>query len=191
MKAAARLMEKIVPGASAMKAKSSSKKDRYLLKRQDTPEASSAAALCFTPRAGRRPTWILASGDPTPPLPGSSIMDEDFMLLQRRTPLVEVPPPAAHQAQPTEGPAGVAVAPKKVTKPKKPHKREREEGADADADASPDAVDAAGKPKKRKKKKKLSYLDGSGAGKAAVVQDPNGLDLTQETGGVKTPIGIY
>ena len=44
MKAAARLMEKIVPGASTMKAKSSSKKDQYLLKRRDAPEASSPAA---------------------------------------------------------------------------------------------------------------------------------------------------
>ncbi|CAD6334637.1 unnamed protein product [Miscanthus lutarioriparius] len=185
--AAARLMEKIVPGASAMKAKSSSKKDQYLLKRRDAPDASSATAHrqqqlpdapppVPAPALDDGPPGFPASGDPpTPPLPGSSIADEDFMLLQRRTPLVEVPPPAAHQAQPTEGPAGVAVAPKKVTKPKKPRKREREEGADA----SPDAVDAAGEPKKRKKKKNLSNLDGSGAGKAAVVQDPNGLDLTQ------------
>jgi len=58
-----------------------------------------------------RPPGFPASGDPpTPPLPGSSIADEDFMMLQRRAPLVEVPPPAAHQAQPTEGPAGVASA---------------------------------------------------------------------------------
>jgi len=123
------------------------------------------------------PPGFPASGDPpTPPLPGSSIADEDFMMLQRRAPLVEVPPPAAHQAQPTEGPT--AAAPKKATKPKKPRKREREEGADADVDASPDAVDAAGEPKKRKKKKKLSDLDRAGK-TAAVVQDPNGLDLTQ------------
>ena len=46
MKAAARLMEKIVPGVSAMKAKSSSKKDQYLLKRRDAPEASSSTAHC-------------------------------------------------------------------------------------------------------------------------------------------------
>jgi len=46
MKAAARLMEKIVPGVSAMKAKSSSKKDQYLLKRRDAPEACSSTAHC-------------------------------------------------------------------------------------------------------------------------------------------------
>ncbi|XP_066361836.1 PWWP domain-containing protein 1-like isoform X1 [Miscanthus floridulus] len=185
--AAARLMEKIVPGASAMKAKSSSKKDQYLLKRRVAPEASSAhhrqpqlpdappPAPVPVPDDG--PPGFPASGDPpTPPLPGSSIADEDFIMLQRRAPLVEVPPPAAHQAQPTEGPT--AAAPKKATKPKKPRKREREEGADADVDASPDAVDAAGEPKKRKKKKKLPDLDGAGKA-AAVVQDPNGLDVTQ------------
>ncbi|KAG0516966.1 hypothetical protein BDA96_09G047200 [Sorghum bicolor] len=187
--AAARLMEKIVPGASAMKAKSS-KKDQYLLKRRDAPEAASSAhhhrqpqlpdappPAPPAPALDDGPPGFPASDDPpTPPLPGSSIADEDFMMLQRRAPLVEVPPPAAHQSHPPEGPA----APKKATKPKKPRKREREEGADADADASPDAVDADGEPKKRKKKKKLPNLDGAGARKAAaVVQDPNGLDLTQ------------
>lgn len=184
-------MEKIVPGASAMKAKSS-KKDQYLLKRRDAPEASAAhrqpqlpdapppAPPAPAPALDDGPPGFPASGDPpTPPLPGSSVADEDFML-QRRAPLVEVPPAA--QAQPTDGPANAAAAaPKKATKPKKPRKREREEGGDADA--SPDAVDAAAAadPKKRKKKKKLSDLDGAGAGagKAAVVQDPNGLDLTQ------------
>ena len=124
-----------------------------------------------------RPPGFPASGDPpTPSMHGSSIADEDFMILQRRAPLVEVPPPVVHQTQPTEGPT--AAAPKKATKPKKPRKREREEGADADVDASPDAVDAAGEPKKRKKKKKLPDLDGAGKA-AAVVQDPNGLDVTQ------------
>ncbi|CAD6341423.1 unnamed protein product [Miscanthus lutarioriparius] len=132
---------------------------------------------CACARVGRRPPGFPASGDPpTPPLPGSSIADEDFMILQRRAPLVEVPPPAVHQAQPTEG--ATAVVPKNATKPKKSRKHEREEGADADVDASPDAVDTVGEPKKRKKKKKLSDLDGAGKA-AAVVQDPNGLDLTQ------------
>ncbi|CAD6255845.1 unnamed protein product [Miscanthus lutarioriparius] len=159
MKAAARLMEKIVPGASAMKAKSSSKKDRYLLKRQGRPRPPPPPPVPHASLPDDGPPGFPASGDHhTPPLPGSSIADEDFMLLQRRTPLVEVPPPAAHQAQPTEGPAGVAVAPKKVTKPKKPPTSEAEEGADADADASPGRRETPpGKPKKRKKKKKLSY----------------------------------
>ncbi|AQK42166.1 Tudor/PWWP/MBT superfamily protein [Zea mays] len=149
----ARLMEKIVPGASAMKAKSS-KKDQYLLKRRDAP----AHRQRQLPDDG--PPGFPSSGDPpTPPLPGSSVADEDFML-QRRAPLVEVPPAAL--AQPTEMPA----APK-------PRKRQPEEGADA----SPDA--AGGDPKRNKKKKKLSDVDGAGAGKASVVQDPIWLDLTQ------------
>ncbi|PWZ45840.1 hypothetical protein Zm00014a_015076 [Zea mays] len=145
-------MEKIVPGASAMKAKSS-KKDQYLLKRRDAP----AHRQRQLPDDG--PPGFPSSGDPpTPPLPGSSVADEDFML-QRRAPLVEVPPAAL--AQPTEMPA----APK-------PRKRQPEEGADA-------SPDAAGGDPKRNKKNKLSDVNGAGAGKASVVQDPIWLDLTQ------------
>nr|ACG44094.1 hypothetical protein [Zea mays] len=117
-------MEKIVPGAPAMKTKSS-KKDQYLLKRRDAPEASAhsqpqlpdAPPPAPTLAAEDGPPGFPASGDPpTPPLPGSSVADEDFML-QRRVPLVDVPP--AVQAQPSEGPA----APKNATKLKKPRKR--------------------------------------------------------------------
>uniref|UniRef100_A0A804QR15 PWWP domain-containing protein n=1 Tax=Zea mays TaxID=4577 RepID=A0A804QR15_MAIZE len=176
--AAARLMEKIVPGAPAMKTKSS-KKDQYLLKRRDAPEASAhsqpqlpdAPPPAPTLAAEDGPPGFPASGDPpTPPLPGSSVADEDFML-QRRVPLVDVPP--AVQAQPSEGPA----APKNATKLKKPRKREREEGPDA----TPDSADAAGDPKKKKKKKKLSDVDGAGGKVAFVVEGRDVLDLTQKS----------
>ncbi|CAL4895689.1 unnamed protein product [Urochloa decumbens] len=183
--AAARLMEKIVPGASAMKAKAS-KKDQYLLKRRDPPELAHRAPPPPLPDAP--PTPALAaledgppgfrSGDPpTPPHPGSSLTEEEEFMLQRRAPLVEVP--AAAQA--TEGsaaaPAAAAAAdaaPKKATKAKKPRKREREEAADA----GPDAAAAAGEPKKKKKKKKLNDLEGIAAA-GLPAPEPNGLDLTQ------------
>ncbi|CAN6349722.1 unnamed protein product [Urochloa humidicola] len=182
--AAARLMEKIVPGASAMKAKAS-KKDQYLLKRRDPPEPAHRAPPPPLPDAPPPPLAPAAledgppgfrAGDPpTPPLPGSSLTEEEEFMLQRRAPLVEVPP----AAQATEGVPAADAAPKKATKAKKPRKREREEAADAGADA------ATGEPKKKKKKKKLNDLDGADAGgKAAAfpapnVTEPNGLDLTQ------------
>ncbi|CAN6331417.1 unnamed protein product [Urochloa humidicola] len=191
--AAARLMEKIVPGASAMKAKAS-KKDQYLLKRRDPPEPAHRAPPPSLPDAPPPPPAPLEdgppgfrSGDPpTPPHPGSSLTEEEEFMLQRRAPLVEVPP----AIQATEGsaaapaPAAAAdAAPKKATKAKKPRKREREEAADAGAAA---AGDEAGEPKKKKKKKKLTDLDGAAAaaGKAAAfpahnVTEPNGLDLAQ------------
>jgi DNA (cytosine-5)-methyltransferase 3A len=170
-------MEKIVPGASAMKAKSS-KKDQYVLKRRDTPEPAhrqppppplpDAPAPAPAPPALEDGPPGFRSGDPpTPPLPGGTLTDEEEFLLQRRAPLVEVPP----AAQATDGGAASAdaAAPKKATKAKKPRKREREEEA---ADAGPGAAAAApaGEPKKKKKKKKLNDLD---------VSDPNGLDLAQ------------
>ncbi|CAN6345283.1 unnamed protein product [Urochloa humidicola] len=192
--AAARLMEKIVPGASAMKAKAS-KKDQYLLKRRDLPEPAHRAPPPPLPDA---PPPALApledgppgfrSGDPpTPPHPGSSLTEEEEFMLQRRAPLVEVPP----AAQATEGSAAAAATaaaadatPKKATKAKKPRKREREEATNAAAAAAAD--DKAGEPKKKKKKKKFTDLDGVAAagGKSAAfsapnVTEPNGLDLTQ------------
>ncbi|CAM0147552.1 unnamed protein product [Urochloa decumbens] len=183
--AAARLMEKIVPGASAMKAKAS-KKDQYLLKRRDPPELAHRAPPPPLPDAPPTPAPAaledgppgFRSGDPpTPPHPGSSLTEEEEFMLQRRAPLVEVP--AAAQA--TEGsaaaPAAAAAAdaaPKKATKAKKPRKREREEAADA----GPDAAAAGGEPKKKKKKKKLNDLEGIAAA-GLPAPEPNGLDLTQ------------
>ncbi|KAF8725878.1 hypothetical protein HU200_020444 [Digitaria exilis] len=189
--AAARLMEKIVPGASAMKAKTS-KKDQYLLKRRDTPEPTHRTPppqLPDVPPPAPAPAPLaldegppgFRSGDPpTPPLPGSSLTEEEEFMLQPRAPLVEVAP----AAQATE--VG-AAAPKKATKAKKPRKREREEAADEDPAAVGD-----GEPKKKKKKKKLTGLEGEAPSPAAAagsrkaagfaapnVTDPNGLDLTQ------------
>nr|CAB3460217.1 unnamed protein product [Digitaria exilis]CAB3502467.1 unnamed protein product [Digitaria exilis] len=189
--AAARLMEKIVPGASAMKAKTS-KKDQYLLKRRDTPEPARRTPppqLPDVPPPAPAPAPLaldegppgFRSGDPpTPPLPGSSLTEEEEFMLQRRAPLLDVTP----AAQATE--VG-AAAPKKATKAKKPRKREREEAADADPAAVGD-----GEPKKKKKKKKLTGLEGEAPSPAAAagsrkaagfaapnVTDPNGLDLTQ------------
>ncbi|PUZ64044.1 hypothetical protein GQ55_3G112600 [Panicum hallii var. hallii] len=190
--AAARLMEKIVPGASAMKAKSS-KKDQYLLKRRDAPEPAhrppppqlpdAPPPAPAPPALEDGPPGFRAGDPPTPPLPGSSLTDEEEFMLQRRAPLVEVPV----AAQAAEGGAAAAAAagdaaPKKATKAKKPRKREREDATDAGAATG----GAAGEPKKKKKKKKLTDLDGAaaGSGKAAAfpapnVTDPNGLDLTQ------------
>ncbi|KAG2624628.1 hypothetical protein PVAP13_3KG149727 [Panicum virgatum] len=176
--AAARLMEKIVPGASAMKAKAS-KKDQYLLKRRDAPEPAHRPPPPQLPDAPAPPALEdgppgFRSGDlPTPPLPGSSLTEEEEFMLQRRAPLVEVP--VAGQAA-AEGGAAAAgdSAPKKATKAKKPRKREREDAADAGA---------AGEPKKKKKKKKLTDLDGAAAAAfpAPNVADPNGLDLAQKS----------
>ncbi|WVZ96265.1 hypothetical protein U9M48_041923 [Paspalum notatum var. saurae] len=184
--AAARLMEKIVPGASAMKAKAS-KKDQYLLKRRDAPEPAHRPPLPDAPPPAPAmddgpPGFPPSEDPPTPPLPGSSIADEEFML-QRRAPVVELPP-AAQGTEAAPATAAVAVtatdaAPKKAPKAKKPRKPEREEAAAASADA--DAAVAAGEIKKKKKKKKISNLDaaGGGSGKPAAFPDPSGLDLTQ------------
>ncbi|OEL35285.1 hypothetical protein BAE44_0003697 [Dichanthelium oligosanthes] len=180
--AAARLMEKIVPGASAMKAKAS-KKDQYLLKRRDPPEPAHRAPPLPdapappAPALDDGPPGFRARDPPTPPLPGSSLTDEEAFMLQRRAPLVEVPPPA----QATEGAAAAAAdaAPKKAIKAKKPRKREREEAADA----GPAAAAVDGEPKKKKKKKKLTDLAATAAAAAAFaspnVTEPNDLDLTQ------------
>lgn len=184
--AAARLMEKIVPGASAMKAKTS-KKDQYLLKRRDAPEPAQRPPLPDAPPPAPAPALedgppgFPGSGDPpTPPLPGSSVADEEEFMLQRRAPPVELPP-AAQATEAAVTATAVAAndaAPKKAAKAKKPRKREREESADASAAA---ATAADGEPKKKKKKKKkISNLDAAGgSGKLAAFPDPNALDLTQ------------
>ncbi|TVU17818.1 hypothetical protein EJB05_33875, partial [Eragrostis curvula] len=188
--AAARLMEKIVPGASAMKPKAP-KKDQYLLKRRDPPPEPShrPAPLPDAPPAQEDGPPGFGTDPPTPPHPGSTAEDEDFMLQRRAAPPLEAPPPAAAQA--SEG----AAAPKKVGRPKKVRKREREEAAGPGA-AADDAA-AGGEPKKKKKKKKLTDLDGdaapnavpaaaaAGSSKAAafpppkVVGDLDALDLKQ------------
>jgi DNA (cytosine-5)-methyltransferase 3A len=154
-------MEKIVPSASAVKAKAT-KKDQYLLKRRDPPPP---ALDDGPPGFGADP--------PTPPLPGSTAEDEDFML-QSRAPPVEVPPPAAQAAE--GGAAG----------PKKANKREPEE-----ASAAPGADAEPKKKKKKKltdinggaAPKAPSAAAGSGksAGFPApkVVGDLDGLDLKQ------------
>ncbi|GJM94604.1 hypothetical protein PR202_ga11266 [Eleusine coracana subsp. coracana] len=182
--AAARLMEKIVPGAVAMKAKST-KKDQYLLKRRDPPPAEPAhrpAPLPDAPPAQDDGPPGFGSDPPTPPLPGSTAEDEEFML-QRRAPPLEAPPPSAADG----AAASDAAGPKKATKPKKARKREREEAA-AGLGPSADAA-AGGEPKKKKKKKKLPDMDGgaasdglvaAGRGKPkVVVGDLDGLDLKQ------------
>ncbi|KAJ1261623.1 hypothetical protein BS78_09G044600 [Paspalum vaginatum] len=185
--AAARLVEKIVPGASAMKAKAS-KKDQYLLKRRDAPEPAHRPPLPDAPPPVPAPAPAVDDGPPgfppsddppTPPLPGSSIADEEEFMLQRRAPVVELPP-AAQGTEAAPATAAVAAAatdaaPKKAPKAKKPRKPEREEAADASAAAA-----AAGETKKKKKKKKISNLDaGGGSGKPSAFPDPSGLDLTQ------------
>ncbi|KAL6608210.1 hypothetical protein ACP70R_041273 [Stipagrostis hirtigluma subsp. patula] len=156
--AAARLMEKIVPGASAMKAKAS-KKDQYLLKRRETPEPSHRPAVLpdAPPAAMDDGPPGFGPDPPTPPLPGSTTADEEEFMLQRRATPMEMPP----AVQASEGAAagtGTDAGPKKAAKPKKPRKREREEAADG----GPPGV-AAGEPKKKKKKKKLTDLDGGAA----------------------------
>ncbi|KAL6840931.1 hypothetical protein ACP4OV_029191 [Aristida adscensionis] len=198
--AAARLMEKIVPGASAMKAKAS-KKDQYLLKRRETPEPSGRPAVL--PDA---PAAVLDDGPPgfgadppTPPLPGSTGAEEEEFLLQRRaSPPVETPPAAQASeggaaAAAVAGGGGTDAGPKKAAKPKKARKREREEAADA---GPPGGAAGAGEPKKKKKKKKLSALESgaaptapapaaaAGSGKPAAFPPPkvvglDGLDLKE------------
>uniref|UniRef100_A0A0A9DYE6 Uncharacterized protein n=1 Tax=Arundo donax TaxID=35708 RepID=A0A0A9DYE6_ARUDO len=191
-------MEKIVPGASAMKAKAS-KKDQYLLKRREAPEPSHRPApLPDAPPAVDDGPPGFGGDPPTPPLPGSTVEDEEYML-QRRAPPVEILP----AAQATEGGAAAAAAlptdvaaaaPKKATKPKKARKRERKEAADAGPAAAAADPAAADEPKKKKKKKKLSDLDADAAPTAAaaagsgkhsafpapkVAVDLEGLDLKQ------------
>lgn len=174
-------MEKIVPGAAAMKVKST-KKDQYLLKRRDPPPPEPAPRPAPLPDA---PPLAQDDGPPgfgadppTPPLPGSTAEDEEFMLQKRAAP-VEVPPPAAAQG----GEGSDAAGPKKATKPKKARKRELEEAA---AGPGEPADAAAGEPKKKKKKKKLAEIDGGAASNARsaaatpkVVGDLDGLDLKQ------------
>ncbi|KAM0841978.1 hypothetical protein ACQ4PT_058671 [Festuca glaucescens] len=183
--AAARLMEKIVPGAPAMKLKAS-KKNQYLLKRRDdarAPALPPAVLPDATPVAddGGPPPGFPSAEPQTPPLPSSAGGgdDEEFML-QRR-----VLPPAgqASDGAATADDAAAAAAPKKAAKPKKARKREREEAAEATA--------AAGEPKTKKKKKKLAELnsgapsaDPSGGGaEPAAFSSPkvhlDGLDLKQ------------
>ena len=100
-----------MPGASAMKAKAS-KKDQYLLKRRDAPEPAHRPPPPQLPDAPAPPALEdgppgFRSGDPpTPPLPGSSLTEEEEFMLQRRAPLVEVP--VAGQA--AEGGAAAAAA---------------------------------------------------------------------------------
>ncbi|XP_062230755.1 PWWP domain-containing protein 1-like [Phragmites australis] len=191
--AAERLMEKIVPGASAMRAKAS-KKDQYLLKRREPPEPSKRPAPLpdAPPALDDGPPGFLGN-PPTPPLPGSTVDEEEFML-QRRAPPLEILP----AAQASEGATDAAAdaAPKKATKPKKARKRDREEHADAGPPAAADAAAAAAGEPKKKKKKKLSDFDSgaapiataaaaAGSGKPAafppskVVVDLDGLNLKQ------------
>lgn len=201
--AAARLMEKIVPGAPAMKPKAS-KKDQYLLKRREDARAPALPAPVSMPEASHRPGALpdvyppgaapalddgppgFPADPPTPPLP-SSAGDEELML-QRCAPPTPVALPPAGQA--SEAGAPTDGAPKKATKPKKVRKREREEPADAAGAAAA----ATGEPKKKKKKKKLADLNGGaasaappfggggGGGKPAFSPpkvDLDGLDLKQ------------
>jgi hypothetical protein len=72
-----------------MKVKST-KKDRYLLKRQDpllAPAGRQPASI--GPEQGGRRTPVLGADPPTPPLPGSTVEDKG------RMPPVEIPPPTA------------------------------------------------------------------------------------------------
>ncbi|XP_062179644.1 PWWP domain-containing protein 1-like isoform X2 [Phragmites australis] len=177
--AAARLMEKIMPGASAMKAKVS-KKDQYLLKRRDPPEPSHRPApLPDAPPALDDGPPSFGGGDPpTPPLPGSAGVHEEEFMLQRRAPLVEIPP-AAHPSEGAAAAVGTDAAPKKATKPKKPRKREREEAADAGPAAHPSEGAAAAvgtdaapkkvtKPKKPRKSEREEAADAGPAAAGAV-----------------------
>ncbi|CAM0957793.1 unnamed protein product [Alopecurus aequalis] len=189
--AAARLMEKIMPGAPAIKPKAS-KKDQYLLKRRDdarAPALPPAVLLDATPALddGGPPPGFPSAEPQTPPLPSSTGGgDDDEFMLQRRA-----PPPAGEAgdggATADEAPA---AAPKKAAKPKKARKREREEAVEATGDEAAAAA-PAGEPKTKKKKKKLAELNGGvpspapsgGGAKPAVFSFPkvdlDGLDLKQ------------
>ncbi|VAH02199.1 unnamed protein product [Triticum turgidum subsp. durum] len=187
--AAARLMEKIMPGAPAIKPKAS-KKDQYLLKRREDARvpALPPAALpdaAPAPDDGGPPPGFPPAEPQTPPLPSSTggADEEEFMLQRRALP----PADQASDGGATADAAAAATAPNKVAKPKKARKREREEPAE-------DVATADGEPKKKKKKKKLAELnggvpsaapsgDGGGATKPAAFSPPkvdlDGLDLTQ------------
>uniref|UniRef100_A0ACD5TWQ6 Uncharacterized protein n=1 Tax=Avena sativa TaxID=4498 RepID=A0ACD5TWQ6_AVESA len=187
--AAARLMEKIVPGAPAIKLKAS-KKDQYLLKRRDDARAPALPPAVLpdatpAPDDGGPPPGFPSAEPQTPPLPSSTGGDdhEEFLLQRREL------PPAAGQASDDGATADAAVStPKKAAKPKKARKRDREEGAEATADeAAAAATAAAGEPKTKKKKKKLAELNGgapsgSGAKPAPLSShkvDLDGLDMKQ------------
>ncbi|KAM0823513.1 hypothetical protein ACQ4PT_070843 [Festuca glaucescens] len=184
--AAARLMEKIVPGAPAIKLKAS-KKDQYLLKRRDDARAPALPPAVLpdatpVPDDGGPPPGFPSAEPQTPPLPSSAGGgdDEEFML-QRRV----VPPTGQTNdggATADDDAASAGAVPKKAAKPKKARKREREGAVEAAA---------VGEPKTKKKKKKLAELnsgapsaDPSGGGaKPAAFSPPkvdlDGLDLKQ------------
>ncbi|XP_044964906.1 actin cytoskeleton-regulatory complex protein PAN1-like isoform X2 [Hordeum vulgare subsp. vulgare] len=187
--AAARLMEKIMPGAPAMKPKAS-KKDQYLLKRREDARAPALPPAALpdaapAPDDGGPPPGFPPAEPQTPPLPSSTGGgdEEEFMLQRRALP----PADQASDGGATADAAAAATAPKKVAKPKKARKREREEPAE-------DVADADAEPKKKKKKKKLAELnggvpsaapsgEGGGATKPAALSPPkvdlDGLDLKQ------------
>ncbi|VAH02200.1 unnamed protein product [Triticum turgidum subsp. durum] len=181
-------MEKIMPGAPAIKPKAS-KKDQYLLKRREDARvpALPPAALpdaAPAPDDGGPPPGFPPAEPQTPPLPSSTggADEEEFMLQRRALP----PADQASDGGATADAAAAATAPNKVAKPKKARKREREEPAE-------DVATADGEPKKKKKKKKLAELnggvpsaapsgDGGGATKPAAFSPPkvdlDGLDLS-------------
>ncbi|XP_040380072.1 nascent polypeptide-associated complex subunit alpha, muscle-specific form-like isoform X2 [Oryza brachyantha] len=199
---AARIMEKIMPSAAAMKPRAKKKQDQYLLKRRDDarapPPPSMPDAYPAAPALSDVPPGF-PTDPPTPPLPSSTVgaaVDEEFLLQRRTPPLLSAPPtplapPPAAAGQVGDGgaPIDAAAAPKKAIKTKKAAgKREREEpAADASGTAAADA-DAGGEPKKKKKKKKLAELNGVAApsggagGKPGLLPakvDHNGVDLKQ------------
>ncbi|KAK1692870.1 hypothetical protein QYE76_009567 [Lolium multiflorum] len=190
--AAARLMEKIVPGAPAIKLKAS-KKDQYLLKRRDDARAPALPPAVLpdatpVPDDGGPPPGFPSAEPQTPPLPSSAGGgdDEEFMLQRRTLPPAGLASDGGATADDATA-AAAAAAPKKAAKPKKARKREREGAAEATAAESA----AAGEPKTKKKKKKLAELnsgapsaDPSGGGaKPAALSPPkvdlDGLDLKQ------------
>ncbi|KAG8067197.1 hypothetical protein GUJ93_ZPchr0005g14412 [Zizania palustris] len=188
--AAARIMEKIVPGASVIKVRP---KRKEFMRRNDV-RAPPPSASIPSPDAYPARTMVPALDDgppgypadpPTPPLPRSTGGEEDFMP-QRRAPPPAAPAPLALRPAGRNGagaaPAYAAAEPKKATKPNNAPKCEREEPAGA--------VGAAGGEPKMKTKK-LAELNGVVAAAAppggAVLKprfsptqgDLDGLDLKQ------------